>query len=71
MEDADKRRIEEALQELNRSFGVGVNTLQLDEGPASLSLPPKLSAESVGDIEHWLEGILLRLRRNVGAAASR
>lgn len=65
MSDADKKRITDALQEIQNLFDVGVNKLQLDEGHATLSLPQKLSTESVGDIEHWLEGILLRLRRNV------
>ncbi|MGH6821801.1 MAG: hypothetical protein ACREDU_13210, partial [Methylocella sp.] len=38
----------------------------LDEGAATLIWPDDLSAESVVDLEHWLNGILRKAKRRAG-----
>ena len=38
-------------------------TITLDEGQVWLSLPGKLSPESVADFEWWIKGIVRKVRR--------
>lgn len=40
--------------------------MNLDEGPVVLTWPKKLSAESVAELEYWLEGLVRRARRKAG-----
>ncbi len=35
----------------------------LDEGYASLSIPSKLSKDSIEDLEYWFGGLLVKLKR--------
>ncbi|WP_336814031.1 hypothetical protein [Bosea sp. MMO-172] len=61
-------RLPEVKRELvtPNKMGMKEEKNSLDEGEAILILPENLSADSVADLEYWLEGIIRKARRRAG-----
>ena len=51
--------------------GVARERMTLDEGPVKLEWPDELSAESVGEFEYWLNGLIKRAKRKAGITATK